>query len=101
MQRFQEPRPLAERFAQSGNKEVVMKKLAIGLLAAAGIAMSMPANAQGVWVGAGPVGVGVGVGPGWGYRGYYGPGYRSYAMMMVMPIVVIAASCARTSTGIS
>ena len=58
-----------------------MKKLAIGLLAAAGIAMSVPANAQGVWVGAGPVGVGVGVGPGWGYydRGYYGPGYRSYA----------------------
>jgi hypothetical protein len=69
------------RFHQSGNKEVVMKKLAIGLLAAAGIAMSVPANAQGVWVGAGPVGVGVGVGPGWGYydRGYYGPGYRSYA----------------------
>ena len=59
-----------------------MKKLAIGLLAAAGIAMSIPANAQGVWVGAGPVGVGVGVGPGYGYdRGYYGhgPGYRSYA----------------------
>jgi len=56
-----------------------MKKLAIGLLAAAGIAMSVPANAQGVWVGAGPVGVGLG--PGWGYydRGYYGPGYRSYA----------------------
>ena len=42
-----------------------MKKLAIGLLAAAGIAMSVPANAQGVWVGAGPVGVGVG--PSWGY----------------------------------
>jgi hypothetical protein len=61
-----------------------MKKLAIGLLAAAGIAMSIPANAQGVWVGAGPVGVGVGVGPSYGYdRGYYGygygPGYRSYA----------------------
>ena len=55
-----------------------MKKLAIGLLAAAGIAMSVPANAQGVWVGAGPVGVGVG--PSWGYddRGY-APGYRSYA----------------------
>ena len=55
-----------------------MKKLAIGLLAAAGIAMSIPANAQGVWVGAGPVGVGVG--PGYGYydRGY-SPGYRSYA----------------------
>ncbi len=61
-----------------------MKKLAIGLIAAAGIAMSVPASAQGVWVGAGPVGVGVGVGPGYGYdRGYYGrgygPGYRSYA----------------------
>ena len=55
-----------------------MKKLAIGLLAAAGIAMSVPANAQGVWVGTGPVGVGVG--PSWGYydRGY-APGYRSYA----------------------
>ena len=63
-----------------------MKKLAIGLLAAAGIAISVPASAQGVWVGAGPVGVGVGVGPGYGYgydRGYYdrgyAPGYRVYA----------------------
>ena len=57
-----------------------MRKLAIGLLAAAGVALSLPANAQGVWVGAGPVGVGVGVGPGYGYSdGYYGPGYRSYA----------------------
>jgi hypothetical protein len=57
-----------------------MKKLAIGILAAAGIIMSVPASAQGVYVGAGPVGVGVGVGPGYGYnRGYYGPGYRSYA----------------------
>jgi len=61
-----------------------MKKLAIGLLAAAGIAMSVPASAQGVWVGAGPVGVGVGVGPSYGHDpGYYGhgygPGYRSYA----------------------
>jgi len=41
-----------------------MRKLAIGILAAAGIALSAPANAQGVWVGAGPVGVGVG--PAWG-----------------------------------
>jgi hypothetical protein len=69
--------------SQNGNKEVPMKKLAIGILAAAGIALSVPASAQGVWVGAGPVGVGVGVGPGWGYshydNGYYGPGYRSYA----------------------
>ena len=36
-----------------------MKKLAIALLAAAGVALSVPASAQGVWVGAGPVGVGV------------------------------------------
>ena len=73
-----------------------MRKLAIGLLtatglaatglAATGVALSVPASAQGVFVGAGPVGVGVGVGvgPGWGYGpgyrdGYYGPGYRSYA----------------------
>ena len=61
-----------------------MRKLAIGILAAAGVAataMMTPASAQGFWVGAGPVGVGVGVGPGWGYAddGYYGPGYRSYA----------------------
>ena len=59
-----------------------MRKLAIGILAAAGVALSAPASAQGVWIGAGPVGVGVGVGPGWGYHdGYYdyGPRYRSYA----------------------
>ena len=49
-------------------------------------ALSVPASAQGFWIGAGPVGVGVGVGPGWGYydgyyNGYYdyGPRYRSYA----------------------
>src|SRR5690242_1133888 len=58
-----------------------MRKLAIGILAAAGVALSVPASAQGVWIGAGPVGVGVGVGPGYGYyNGYdYGPRYRSYA----------------------
>jgi hypothetical protein len=38
-----------------------MRKLAIGILAAAGVALSVPASAQGVWIGAGPVGVGVGV----------------------------------------
>jgi hypothetical protein len=65
---------------RAATKEVPMRKLAIGILAAAGIAVSMPANAQGVWIGAGPVGVGVGVGPGYGYYdGYYGPRYRSYA----------------------
>ena len=60
-----------------------MRKLAIGILAAAGVALSVPASAQGVWIGAGPVGVGVGVGTGY-YGGYYdgydyGPRYRSYA----------------------
>jgi hypothetical protein len=67
---------------RAATKEVPMRKLAIGILAAAGVALSVPASAQGVWIGAGPVGVGVGVGPGWGYYdGYYdyGPRYRSYA----------------------
>jgi hypothetical protein len=62
-----------------------MRKLAIGILAAAGVALASPASAQGLWIGAGPVGVGVGVGPGWGYYdryydGYaYGPSYGAYA----------------------
>ena len=38
-----------------------MRTLVIGMLAAAGIALAMPANAEGVYVGAGPVGVGIGV----------------------------------------
>src|SRR5262245_20539320 len=68
-------------FVRAATKEVPMRKLAIGILAAAGVALSVPASAQGVWIGAGPVGVGVGVGPGWGYDGYYdyGPRYRGYA----------------------
>jgi len=60
-----------------------MRKLAIGILAAAGVALSVPASAQGVWIGAGPVGVGVSDGPGYYGGGYYGgydgPRYRSYA----------------------
>ena len=63
-------------------RKLAMRKLAIGVLAtgflaAAGVALSVPASAQVVWVGAGPVGVGVGVGP--YYNGYYEPAYRSYA----------------------
>jgi hypothetical protein len=72
----------ARRFLSCSKKEVLMRKLAIGILAAAGVALSVPASAQGVWVGAGPVGVGVGVGPvydGYYDHGYYGPAYRSYA----------------------
>ena len=57
-----------------------MKKIMIGLLAAAGIALASPAFAQ-FYIGAGPGGVGVGVGgPGYqdgGYRrGYYSGGPR-------------------------
>lgn len=48
-----------------------MRKLAIGLLAAAGIAVSVPVYADGLWIGAGPVGVGIGVGPSY-YDGPYG-----------------------------
>jgi hypothetical protein len=53
-----------------------MRKVALGLLAATGIALSFPASAQDVYIGAGPGGVGVGVGPSYddGYR--YGDGYR-------------------------
>ena len=49
-----------------------MKKLAIGLLAAAGIAMAAPAHADGFWIGAGPFGVGIGTAPGYSYGGPYG-----------------------------
>lgn len=59
-----------------------MRKLAVGLLAAAGIALGVPAHAQGVWFGVGPVGVGFGATPySYGYGPYlgasygYGPGY--------------------------
>lgn len=48
-----------------------MRKLAIALLVAAGAAISVPAYADGLWVGAGPVGVGIGVGP-FHYDGPYG-----------------------------
>lgn len=37
-----------------------MRMLALGIIAAAGIALAGPATAQGVYFGAGPVGVGVG-----------------------------------------
>ncbi len=46
-----------------------MRKLAIGLLAATGLAFAVPANADSVTVGAGPEGVGVGVHN--GYRHHY------------------------------
>ena len=59
-----------------------MRKVAFGLLAAAGIALAVPANAQGIWIGVGPVGVGFGTGPYayddgpyWGGSYSYAPGY--------------------------
>src|SRR3954453_9027874 len=55
-----------------------MKKLMVGLVAAAGIALAAPALAQGVYFGAGPDGVGVGVGAGSGYyHDDYARRYRS------------------------
>ncbi|HEY1472566.1 MAG TPA: hypothetical protein VGF53_00620 [Pseudolabrys sp.] len=38
-----------------------MRNIALALLAAAGIALAVPANAESVYIGAGPAGVGVGV----------------------------------------
>jgi hypothetical protein len=53
-----------------------MRTVAVGLLVAAGVVLSLPVKAQDVYVGAGPGGgVGVGVGPGYD-RGYDEP-YRS------------------------
>jgi hypothetical protein len=59
-----------------------MRKVAVGLLAAAGIALAVPAHAQGVWFGAGPVGIGFGTGPSaydyspyWAGSYTYEPGY--------------------------
>lgn len=57
-----------------------MRELAIGLLAAAGIALSVPANADGLWIGAGPVGVGIGTGPHYyNSYGYYDHDGYAYA----------------------
>ena len=80
-----------------------MKKLAIGILAAAGIAMSMPASAQGVYVGAGPGGVGVGVGTDYSYnRGYYGRVIAATPMTTATAIAApTAARCGRSITGMS
>ena len=56
-----------------------MRKIAFGLIAAAGLAFAAPASAQGVYVGAGPVGVGVGVAPYPYYDSYaYAPGPYAY-----------------------
>ena len=56
-----------------------MKKLALGVLVAAGMAFAVPAHAQGFWFGIGPVGVGVGTAPyAYDYPGYWGaPVYQS------------------------
>ncbi len=53
-----------------------MRKLAVGLLAAAGLAIALPAHAQGFWFGAGPVAVGFGAGPyAYDYGSYWGGPY--------------------------
>jgi hypothetical protein len=48
-------------FPPEGNRSYHMRMLALGIIAAAGIALAGPAAAQGVYFGAGPGGVGVGV----------------------------------------
>jgi len=54
-----------------------MRKITIGLLAAAGIACAAPANAQNFWFGAGPVGVGFGTAPySYNYGSYWGGPYN-------------------------
>ncbi len=54
-----------------------MRKLAVGLLAAAaGVALAIPANAQGFWFGAGPFGVGISAASyGYDYGSYWGGPY--------------------------
>jgi hypothetical protein len=47
-----------------------MRKLAVGLLAAGGVAIAAPAHAQGFWLGVGPFGFGVGAAP---YAYSHGP----------------------------
>src|SRR5438105_3173922 len=74
-----------------GTRRMEMRKLCIGLLTAAGVAISAPASAQDVYVGVGSPTVGVevaagpyapgpyyGPGPAYGYDAYaYAPGYRT------------------------
>src|SRR5687767_2058703 len=55
-----------------------MRKVVIGLLATAGIALATPALAQGIFIGPGGFGIGIGVGHGYhgGYYGGYAPAYE-------------------------
>jgi hypothetical protein len=53
-----------------------MRKVAVGLPAAAGIALAVPAHAQEFWFRVGPVGVGFGTGPyAYDYGPYWGGSY--------------------------
>lgn len=55
-----------------------MRKLALGLLAAASVTLTAPAHAQGVWFGGPGFGIGIGTGysPGPYYSEvYWGPGW--------------------------
>jgi hypothetical protein len=63
-------------------QENFMRRVAIALLATAGIALATPALAQGIYFGPGGVGIGFGNGGygggyyGGGYGGGYAPGYQ-------------------------
>lgn len=60
-----------------------MRMLALGIIAAAGIALAGPASAQGVYFGAGPGGVGVGVGVDHDHDRYDRDGYRDRERVVV------------------
>jgi hypothetical protein len=73
---------LTFRMQRNPKMEVPMRKLTVGLLAAAAIAFAVPAHAQGFWFDPGPFGVGFGSAPyaygygsSWGGPYGYAPGY--------------------------
>jgi hypothetical protein len=68
---------LLKRFPTSNERRTVMKKIALGIVAAATIFTAVPAMAQ-VGFYAGPGGIGIGVGPPAPAYDYYGPGYYDY-----------------------
>ncbi len=52
-----------------------MRKFAVALLAASGVALAAPAHAQGFWFGIGPFGFGVGAPYAYSYEPYWGGPY--------------------------
>jgi hypothetical protein len=78
-----------------------MRKLAITLLAASGVALAAPAHAQGFWFGIGPFGFGIGAAPyAYSYEPYWGGPYAYEAPLTteyVAPAYTYAAPAYETS----